>query len=90
MPVRGLFVFGERFEYSTLRLGAVRNLRYDPSRGNPADEAESRLDLSVGGNIAFDYGAKTYRFGSGIDEPEASKIIGLLKSRHHFKSEPSS
>jgi hypothetical protein len=42
------------------------------------------------GSIAFDYGAKTYRFGSGIDEPEARNIIGLLESRHHFESEPSS
>ena len=48
------------------------------------------MGLIVGGNIAFDYGAKTYRFGSGIDEAEARKIVGLLESHHHFESQPSS
>ncbi len=33
------------------------------------------------GPIAFDYGAKTYRFGAGIDEAEAKQIVSLIKSR---------
>lgn len=48
------------------------------------------MGLIVGDNIAFDYGAKTYRFGSGIDEAAARKIVGLLQSHDHFESEPSS
>lgn len=31
------------------------------------------------GNIAFDYGAKTYRFGEDIDEAEAKQIIAVLQ-----------
>jgi hypothetical protein len=37
-----------------------------------------------GGTIAFDYGAKTFRFGGGLDEAEASHLIELLKSRYPF------
>lgn len=34
------------------------------------------------GPLAFDYGAKTYRFGAGIDEAEAKHIVKLIQS--HF------
>jgi hypothetical protein len=33
------------------------------------------------GSIAFDYGAKTFRFGSNIDEPEAKVLIETIKQR---------
>jgi hypothetical protein len=32
-----------------------------------------------GGIIAFDYRAKTYRFGFGVDEPEAQELMKVLK-----------
>jgi hypothetical protein len=31
--------------------------------------------------IAFDYGAKTYRFGAGVDEAEAQAIVDTLRER---------
>ena len=34
------------------------------------------------GTIAFDYGAWTIRFGAGVDEAEASMIIGEIKGHY--------
>lgn len=34
-----------------------------------------------GGLLAFDYGAKTFRFGSGVDEAEAKQILEKIVSR---------
>ena len=36
----------------------------------------------VGGHIAFDYGAKTYRFGAGVDEAEAKQIVKQIIERY--------
>jgi len=36
----------------------------------------------VGGHIAFDYGAKTYRFGAGVDEAEAKQIVKQIVDRY--------
>ena len=40
------------------------------------------------GTIAFDYGAKTFRFGLGLDESEARQLIVRLNSRHPFQTAP--
>jgi hypothetical protein len=37
----------------------------------------------AGGQIAFDYGAKTVRFGSGLDEAEAHMIVDAITQRFH-------
>jgi hypothetical protein len=37
----------------------------------------------TGGQIAFDYGAKTVRFGGGIDETEARMIVDTIAQRFH-------
>jgi hypothetical protein len=37
----------------------------------------------AGGQIAFDYGAKTTRFGSGLDEAEARMIVDAITQRFH-------
>jgi len=37
----------------------------------------------AGGQIAFDYGAKTARFGSGVDEAEARMIVDAITQRFH-------
>jgi hypothetical protein len=37
----------------------------------------------AGGQIAFDYGAKTVRFGGGIDEAEARMIVDAITQRFH-------
>ena len=68
-------------------LASVKNLRCDPVRGALASQAYSPWPGYMSGVVAFDYGAKTYRFGGGIDEPEARDILELLESRHHFDSD---
>ena len=37
----------------------------------------------AGGQIAFDYGAKTIRFGGGLDEAEARMIVETILQRFH-------
>jgi hypothetical protein len=44
----------------------------------------SPFQMINSGTIAFDYGAKTFRFGMGLDEAEAQQIIERLRSRHTF------
>jgi len=39
-----------------------------------------------GGKIAFDYGARTFRFGAGIDEAEARDIVSQMQKRQNFPS----
>ncbi|HYL57876.1 MAG TPA: hypothetical protein VEU51_03325 [Candidatus Acidoferrales bacterium] len=65
-------------------LSSVRNLRVDPVRGALAAKAYSPWPGYMSGVVAFDYGAKTCRFGGGVDEPEARDIVELLESRHDF------
>jgi hypothetical protein len=31
--------------------------------------------------MAFEYGAKTYRFGAGLDEAEAKQAVTAIKKR---------
>ena len=52
----------------------IRNLRC-----LPAAYRYYRNSFTSPGKIAFDYGAKTYRFGVGIDEAEANDLIRQLK-----------
>ncbi len=65
------------------QLSSVSNLRIDalPALFN---SRMSPFPMMGGGTIAFDYGAKTYSFGMGLDEPEAQQIVERLKSRHSF------
>jgi hypothetical protein len=37
--------------------------------------------LGGNGTVAFDYGARTYRFGRGIDEAEAKQVVAELRPR---------
>jgi len=37
-----------------------------------------------GGPIAFDYGFKTVRLGSGVQDAEAREIVKELRSRYTF------
>jgi hypothetical protein len=34
------------------------------------------------GSIAFDYGARTFRFGSGVDEAEAKQILAEIQQKY--------
>ncbi len=82
---RDILGFGRSREYD---LPSVKNLRMDRTPKNSSFALNSPSQSIFGGAIAFDYGAKTFRFGGGVDEAEASLLIGLLKSRYPFDSAP--
>jgi hypothetical protein len=50
----------------------------------------ARVEVPTARASVFDtpYGPKTFRFGGGVDEAEASQLIELLKSRYPFASDP--
>ena len=65
-------------------LAQVRNLRVLPPPDDRGLFGRQRKRPFDSGAIAFDYGAKTYRFAAGVDESEAAMIIEELKSRYGF------
>jgi len=68
---------------------SVSNLRVSPDSYNPWDGRSAWRFWGVGGGvIAFDYGAKTFRFGGGVDEAEARDIVGEMRTRHRFAGSP--
>jgi hypothetical protein len=76
---RDILGFGRSGEYD---LPSLKNLRIAPTFGNT--NSNFPKPSLVGGTIAFDYGAKTFRFGGGLDDAEASHLIDVLKSRYPF------
>jgi len=79
---RDLWGLGRSREYDLLH---VKNLRVAPMTWNPYDWSGGMQFWGLGGGpIAFDYGSRTVRFGSGLDEPEAREIVQELRSRHAF------
>ena len=57
----------------------IRGLRVANQSWNPWDLSSGLRFWGVGGGaIAFDYGAKTYRFGGGLDEAEAKQILARI------------
>jgi hypothetical protein len=58
----------------------VRDLRVSQS---VTMDFRSSFGWWLGGNgtVAFDYGARTYRFGRGIDEAEAKQVVAELRRR---------
>jgi hypothetical protein len=82
---RDILGFGRSREYD---LPSVKNLRIGPTLMNSSSTWSSPAQSMFRGAIAFDYGAKTFRFGGGVDEAEASHLIELLKSRYPFDSPP--
>ncbi len=74
-----LLGFGRTRSYDLAQVGRLRVT-------GPRDARSRRWDLPVPGAsgdgiIAFDYGAKTVRFGAGIDEAEARAIVEHLSGR---------
>ena len=49
----------------------IRDLRFLPESGSGKRQSES--------SIAFDYDAKTIKFGDGIDESEAKQLIDTIR-----------
>jgi hypothetical protein len=79
---REVFNIGQTREYE---IANIRNLRIAPLHFNPFNFSSSMQIWGFGGGlIAFDYGAKTYRFGNGLDESEASDIVNQLQAQHNF------
>jgi hypothetical protein len=81
---REVLGIGRTREYD---LSHVRNLRVAPE---PADVSAGRTHFGGldSGLVAFDYGARTFRFGGAVDEAEAVGIVGDLKARHPFSEGP--
>lgn len=59
--------------------GEVKDLRVDMKQSQFLPLSRMRRYLGRNGVIAFDYGAKTFRFGGEIDEAEAKQIIQALE-----------
>jgi len=57
-------------------LNLVKDLRSSPEVLNASDFSYGLRYIGLGGgSVAFDYGPKTYRFGSGLDESEAKSVV---------------
>lgn len=76
---REVLGIGRAWEYDGVH---VRNVRVSPAPFDPFDfRASVRFWGLGGGPIAFDYGARTHRFGAGIDEAEAAPIVAAIRER---------
>lgn len=79
--------FGFRKEYDVQQ---IANLRVEPPRFSPFDVSASVQLWGIGGGvIAFESGAKTCRFGTGLDEAEAKEVLESLKRRVRIAERPS-
>jgi len=77
---RDLFGRGREKEYDMTH---ISNLRVSAQPFNPFNFSASLQFWGIGGGVlAFDYGSRTYRFGSGVDEAEANQIINTIKERY--------
>jgi hypothetical protein len=69
-------------EYDLLH---VKNLRVASISGHSYVWSGAMHFLGIGGGpIAFDYGFKTVRLGSGVQDAEAREIVKELRSRYTF------
>lgn len=69
----------------------VRALRAEPVAFDPLDLSMALQLWGIGGGaIAFDYEAKTRRFGIGLDEAEATRAVAVIKTwwRERRRSSP--
>ena len=76
---RELFGLGRTKHYDATE---IHNLRVSPRTYNPFDFQSGLAMWGVGGGVlAFDYGSKTYRFASGVEEAEARAILQKIGGR---------
>jgi len=74
--------FGFDKEYDLVQL---RNLRTEPVGFSPLNASAALQLWGIGGGvIAFDYGARTYRLGAGLDEAEANQAVTAIKKRYRI------
>lgn len=80
---RDIAGFGFDKEYDFRQM---RDLRVASVGFSPVDFSSSLQLWGVGGGvIAFEYGARTCRFGAGLDEEEAKQILTAVKQRCHIQ-----
>lgn len=78
--------FGFDKEYDLLQ---IRDLRVGQVGFNPLDFSSSLQLWGIGGGvIAFGHGARTYRFGAGLDEAEAKQVVTAIKKRYRIQESP--
>jgi hypothetical protein len=82
---REIFGIGRSREFDFTQ---VRNLRMAPQPVAPPAYGSGYgyrygggRALFAGGVIAFDYGSRTFRFGSGVDEAEAAQLVATIQER---------
>jgi len=79
---RDVLGFGRLKEYD---VSHIHNLRVSSGSWNPFDFTSALQFWGIGGGmIAFDYGSKTCRFGTSLEEAEANQLVQQLKSRVNF------
>ena len=79
--------FGFDKEYDLLQM---RDLRVEPVGFNPLDFSAALQLWGIGGGvIAFDYGARTVRFGAGLDEAGAKEVVTAIQQRFRTPEAPS-
>ncbi|MEK6584718.1 MAG: hypothetical protein AABZ24_00125 [Nitrospirota bacterium] len=79
---RNIGEFGFDKEYNLVQM---RDVRVGHLGVNPFDFSSSLQLWGIGGGvIAFDYRARTYRFGVGLDEAEAKQIVTAIKQRYRI------
>jgi hypothetical protein len=79
---RNIGEFGFDKEYDLVQM---RDVRVGHLGANPFDLSSSLQLWGVsGGAIAFEHGARTYRFGAGLDEAEAKQIVTAIKQRYRI------
>lgn len=75
--------FGFNKDYDLVQM---RDLRATQVGFNPLDISSSLQLWGIGGGvIAFEYGARTYRFGAGLDEAEAKQVVTAIKQRYRIQ-----
>jgi hypothetical protein len=73
---------GRRYEYAAEHIGDLRvDAGMGGSRGSIAYPRRRWGTASGAGGVAFDYGARTRRFGESLDEAEAKQIVALFQER---------
>lgn len=78
---RQILGFGLSKEYLAEHMKDLRASSITPQHSRYGWSRSSFGDSNFG-SIAFDYGARTFRFGSGVDEAEAKQIIAAIQQ--HF------
>ena len=78
---REVFGLGRTHEYD---LAHIANLRVAPAVTDPWSSGMRFWGVGAG-LLAFDYGAKTFRFGDSLDEAEAAQVLKELTARHAFR-----